>query len=35
VMDYGQLIADGKPQDVRRNPKVIKAYIGGTEESHA
>jgi branched-chain amino acid transport system ATP-binding protein len=35
VMDYGQLIADGKPQEVRRNPKVIKAYIGGTEESHA
>ena len=35
VMDYGQLIADGPPQEVRRNPKVIKAYIGGTEESHA
>jgi branched-chain amino acid transport system ATP-binding protein len=35
VMDYGQLIADGSPQEVRRNPKVIKAYIGGTEESHA
>ncbi len=35
VMDYGQLIADGAPEEVRRNPKVIKAYIGGTEESHA
>jgi len=35
VMDYGQLIADGTPEKVRRNPKVIKAYIGGTEESHA
>jgi branched-chain amino acid transport system ATP-binding protein len=35
VMDYGQLIADGTPQEVRSNPKVIKAYIGGTEERHA
>ena len=35
VIDYGQLIADGRPAEVRRNPKVIKAYIGGTEESHA
>jgi len=34
-MDYGQLIADGRPEEVRSNPKVIKAYIGGSEESHA
>ncbi len=35
VMDYGQLIADGKPEEVRSDPKVVKAYIGGAEESHA
>lgn len=34
VMDYGLLIADGPPEVVRRDPKVIKAYIGGTEESY-
>jgi len=35
VMDYGQLIADGPPDEVRRDAKVIKAYIGGAEERHA
>ncbi|MCW5198651.1 ABC transporter ATP-binding protein, partial [Desulfobulbus sp. F3] len=32
VMDYGRKIAEGKPEEVRRNPEVIRAYLGDTEE---
>ena len=35
VLDFGECIAEGAPDDVKRNKRVIKAYLGDEEVAHA
>lgn len=32
VLDYGRIVGEGSPEDVRKNPEVLRAYLGTKRE---
>ena len=29
VMDFGEMLAEGVPAEIQKNPAVLEAYLGG------